>query len=120
MTGAAVTASYSVPAAVSLGTFCTQQPTTPRILPLLSTGTATIGLSAPALQHTDSPFDLALAAPLTYPTTLPPDQQALVILTPKRQSSAGLATDDLIWTTDVAGAPTTHTGNWLSQARMRN
>ncbi len=109
ITGAAVTATYSVPAAVSLGTFCVEQPTTPRILPLASTGTATIGLSAPALQLGDSPFDLELVAPLTYPTTLAPNQQAIVTVTPKRQAVAGLATDDLIWTTDVDGATTTHT-----------
>jgi len=109
ITGAAVTATYSVPAAVSLGTFCIEQPTTPRILPLASTGTATIGLSAPALQLSDSPFDLELVAPLTYPTTLAPLQQAIVAVTPKRHAVAGLATDDLVWTTDVDGATTTHT-----------
>jgi hypothetical protein len=107
--GTAVTATYSVPAVISLGTFCIQQPTTPRILPLTSTGTATIGLSAPAMQSPDSPFDLELVAPLTYPTTLAPLQRALVAATPKRQAVAGLATDDLVWTTDVAGAATTHT-----------
>jgi hypothetical protein len=109
ITGAAVTAMYNVPSAVSLGTFCILQPTTPRILSLASTGTATIGLSAPALQLSDSPFDLELVAPLTYPTTLAPLQQAFVTATPKRQAVAGLATDDLIWTTDVDGATTVHT-----------
>ena len=109
ITGGAATAMYSVPAAVSLGTFCVQQPTTPRILPLVSTGTASIGLSSPALQLADSPFDLELVAPLTYPTTLAPLQQAFVTATPKRRAVAGLASDDLVWTTDVDGATTTHT-----------
>jgi hypothetical protein len=107
--GAAVTATYSVPAVVSLGTFCVLQPTTPRILPLTSTGTASIALSTPAMQRSDSPFDLELVAPLTYPTTLAPLQRALVAVTPKRQAVAGLATDDLVWTTDVAGAAITRT-----------
>jgi hypothetical protein len=109
ITGAAVTAAYNVPPVVSLGTFCVQQPTTPRILPLASTGTATLGLSAPALQSSDSPFDLELVAPLTYPTALAPLERAIVAVTPKRQTVAGLASDDVIWTTDVADAATSHT-----------
>lgn len=109
VTGVAVTAASSVPDVVSLGTFCVEQPTTPRILSLTSTGTATLGLSAPVLQRTDSPFDLALVAPLTYPNALPSDQRALVAITPKRQLVAGLVTDDLIWTTDVTGAGTAQT-----------
>ncbi|HEX2686006.1 MAG TPA: choice-of-anchor D domain-containing protein [Kofleriaceae bacterium] len=109
VTGAAVTAAYNAPDVVSLGTFCVQQPTTPRILALSSTGTATIGLSAPVLQSSDSPFDLQLVAPLTYPTILGPTQRALVAATPKRQAVAGLASDDLIWTTDVTDARTHRT-----------
>jgi hypothetical protein len=109
ISGTAVTATYSVPAEVSLGTFCVEQPTTPRILPLTSVGTATLGLSAPVLQSSDSPFDLQLVAPLTYPATLAPLQRAIVAITPKRQPVAGLATDDLVWQTDVADAATTHT-----------
>lgn len=109
ISGAAVTATYSVPAVVELGTFCVEQPTTPRILPLTSVGTATLGLSAPVLQSSDSPFDLALIAPLTYPATLAPRQRAIVAVTPKRQAVAGVASDDLVWQTDVADAATTHT-----------
>jgi hypothetical protein len=109
ISGTAVTATYSVPAMVSLGAFCIDQPTTPQILPLTSVGTATLALSAPVLQSTDSPFDLALVAPLTYPATLAPRQRAIVAVTPKRQAVAGVATDDLVWQTDVADAPTTHT-----------
>jgi hypothetical protein len=109
ITGAAVTATYSVPAAISLGTFCVQQPTTPRILPLASTGTATITIMAPALARGDSPFDVALVAPLLYPAALAPLQSALVAATPKRQTTPGLVTDDLLWKTDVAGATTAST-----------
>lgn len=109
VTGAAVTAAYSVPAAVSLGTFCVEQPTTPRIVPLASTGTATIALMAPALQRSDSPFDLEPVAPELYPADLAPLRSALVAATPRRQTTAGLVTDDLVWTTDVAGATTANT-----------
>jgi hypothetical protein len=109
ISGAAVTATYSVPGEVSLGTFCVEQPTTPRILPLASVGTASLGLSAPALQSSDSPFDLELVAPLTYPATLAPRQRAIVAVTPKRQTAAGTVADDLVWQTDVADAAITHT-----------
>ncbi|HET7501674.1 MAG TPA: choice-of-anchor D domain-containing protein [Kofleriaceae bacterium] len=107
--GAAVTAMYSVPAAISLGTFCVGQPTTSRILPLSSIGSATIEVMEPALARTDSPFDLALVAPVRYPVELSPLQSALVALTPRRQATAVTSTDDLIWTTDVADATTAHT-----------
>ena len=109
ITGTAVTAMYSVPAAISLGTFCVEQATTPRIVPLSSTGSATIGVMTPALVRSDSPFDLVLVAPQRYPATLPPLHTAVVAATPKRQAAAGLATDDLVWTTDVTGRTTAHT-----------
>jgi hypothetical protein len=105
--GSAVTAAFSVPSAVSLGTFCVQQATTPRTLPLVSTGTATLGLDAPALANPDSPFDLMRIAPVVYPTTLPALGSAFVAITPKRQAVAGIVTDDLIWTTD--GTTLSHT-----------
>ncbi|HEX7842480.1 MAG TPA: choice-of-anchor D domain-containing protein [Kofleriaceae bacterium] len=109
VTGAAVTASYSVPMAVSLGTTCVQQPTTPRILALSSTGTATLGLTAPALQNASSPFDLVLVAPVGYPNLLAPHQRATIAVTPKRRDTAGQVSDDVIWATDVAGLTTAHT-----------
>ncbi|HEU4726976.1 MAG TPA: choice-of-anchor D domain-containing protein [Kofleriaceae bacterium] len=107
--GAAVTAMYSVPGMISLGTFCVGQPTTARILPLASIGTATIEVMTPALQRSDSPFDLALIAPTRYPVQLAPLQSALVAVTPKRQAAVGVSTDDLIWATDVTDSPTAHT-----------
>jgi uncharacterized protein (TIGR03382 family) len=54
------------------------------------------------LQRSDSPFDLELVAPQLYPAALAPLRSALVAATPKRQATAGLVTDDLVWTTDVA------------------
>jgi len=99
--GAAVTATYSVPTVVSLGAFCVQQPTTPRVLELTSTGTATIGVMAPVLQSADSPFDLELIAPLGYPTAIAPAQRALVAVAPKRRAVAGFVTDDVVWMTDA-------------------
>lgn len=109
VTGTAVAASYAVEDTVSLGTFCVEQPTTPAILALSSGGTATIALAAPALQSADSPFDLELVAPLAYPSPLAARDRALVAATPKRRSVAGLVSDDLVWTTDVAGATAAHT-----------
>ncbi|HEX4423321.1 MAG TPA: choice-of-anchor D domain-containing protein [Kofleriaceae bacterium] len=107
--GTAVTASYSVPPAVSLGTFCVQQPTTSRILPLVSSGSATLGLMAPALARADSPFDLTLIAPVIYPTTLAPGASASASATPKRQATKGMVTDDVIWKTDDTSAATMRT-----------
>lgn len=110
VTGTAVTADYSVASAISLGTVCVQRPTTPRILALSSTGSATLGLTAPpALQAADSPFDLALVAPVVYPGIVAPRGRAMIAVTPKRRDTAGVVSDDAIWTTDVAGATTSHT-----------
>jgi uncharacterized protein (TIGR03382 family) len=93
------------PPAVSLGTFCVQQPPTPRIVTLTSTGHATVGLSAPVLQGEPSPFDLERVAPLDYPNVLAPGQRAFVAITPQPSDVAGMASDDLVWTTDAAAAP---------------
>jgi MYXO-CTERM domain-containing protein len=105
VTGRAVTPSVSAPPAVSLGTFCVQQPTTPRIVTLTSTGSATVALSAPALHSAKSPFDLERVAPLDYPNVLAPGQRAFVAVTPQPSSVAGVASDDLVWTTDAGAAP---------------
>jgi MYXO-CTERM domain-containing protein len=105
VTGRAVIASVSAPPAVSLGTFCVQQPTAPRIVTLTSTGSATLGLSAPALHSAMSPFDLQLVAPLDYPNLLAPGQRAFVAVTPQPRSVAGVASGDLVWTTDASTAP---------------
>ncbi|HMG20470.1 MAG TPA: choice-of-anchor D domain-containing protein, partial [Kofleriaceae bacterium] len=86
VTGTAVTASYTAPTAISLGAFCVKQPTAPRILALTSLGSGTIGLSAPALQNPDSPFDLAPVAPLGYPNVVAAGQRAVISVTPKRRA----------------------------------
>ncbi|HET9624636.1 MAG TPA: choice-of-anchor D domain-containing protein [Kofleriaceae bacterium] len=105
----AVTAAYSVAPAVSLGTFCIQQATTPRTVPLVSTGSATIAIAAPTLMRADSPFELTPIAPVVYPTTIPPLGSALIAVTPRRQPAPGVVSDELMWKTDVAGAAVTHT-----------
>jgi hypothetical protein len=109
ITGQIVKPSYSVPSSLDLGTFCINQPTTPTPLSLISTGTATIGLSAPSFGSPRSPFDLSLTAPAAYPTDLLPGQSATVLVTPQPQASATALTDVMTWTTDVetAGSATT-------------
>lgn len=110
ITGSVVTASYETPPPVSLGTFCIHLPTSPSTVALRSTGTATIELEAPALaQGGASPFDLAELAPSTYPATLAPLEQAAVQITPKRRDTTAIVSDEIVWRTDVATAPVTHT-----------
>jgi hypothetical protein len=109
ITGTAVTANYSAPPSVSLGTFCVQQPTTSRILQLSSIATASIALSPPVLADLDSPFDLEIIAPLGYPATLSPGGRATIAATPKRRAIAGAVSDDVIWTTDVTDLETART-----------
>jgi hypothetical protein len=112
ISGTAVTARYDVSNAISLGTFCVDQATTSRILELSSTGTATIGLTAPALASSDSPFDLELVTPLAYPASLAAGQRAVIATTPRRRAEPGMVSDDVIWSTDVAdttGAVTART-----------
>jgi MYXO-CTERM domain-containing protein len=117
VTGSAVTASVSAPPAASLGTFCVQQPTAPRIVTLTSTGKATVGLSAaPALHSAMSPFDLQLVAPLDYPNVLAPQQRAFVAVTARMRSDVGVVSDDLVWMTDADAAPsrTTLTATFIA------
>lgn len=104
VTGSVVTPDFDAADVVSLGTFCVDQPTTPRILAFTATGTATLALTAtPALQHAGSPFDLQLVAPLTYPASIAPGARAVIAVTPRRQATAGLVSDAVRWTTDVTG-----------------
>ncbi|HEY3806800.1 MAG TPA: choice-of-anchor D domain-containing protein [Kofleriaceae bacterium] len=101
-------AAYTAPATLSVGTFCVGQPTAAASTSLLNSGTATLGLSAPSLPGT-SPFQLAFDAPTLYPISLPPDDSAIIAVTPERQSSAVTLTDTLTWTTDDAAQPTAST-----------
>jgi hypothetical protein len=73
VSGKIVTASFTVPSALSLGTFCISAPTTSSAVALVSTGTATIRMpSDPVMQMMASPFDLAKTSPLTYPANILP------------------------------------------------
>ena len=110
ISGHVVTASYSVQNTLDLGTFCVNQPTTASTVALMSTGTATINLQAPALgQGASSAFQLVDVAPPMYPTMLAPNASARVSVTPNRQMFAGPQNDVLHWTTDVAGMVTADT-----------
>ncbi|HEY4180023.1 MAG TPA: choice-of-anchor D domain-containing protein [Kofleriaceae bacterium] len=110
--GTVVDPDYVAPATASLGSFCVNQPTTSDRVALQSIGTGTLSLETPALAKGKmSPFDLTLLAPTIYPTPLAPNGTASVVITPKRSNVASLmpVTDDLVWTTDVAGKETAHT-----------
>ncbi len=106
--GRIVTASYTVPQALDLGTFCVGQPTASSNVSLTSNGTATLTLGVPALS-TASPFQLSFTSPSGYPAILPPAQVATVAVTPQRQPSPTTIIDTLTWTTDVESAPTNTT-----------
>jgi uncharacterized protein (TIGR03382 family) len=110
LTASIVKPAYAVPATLSIGTFCINQPTTPANLNLISMGTATIALQPPALDRAPSPFELSLTTPSVYPSVLLPGQSARVALTPHPQPVAGSQTDTLTWTTDVEGAQSATTG----------
>ena len=103
-----VTASYSAPATLDVGTFCVGQPTASATATLQSTGTATLEVSAPTLPDT-SPFQLAFDSPTLYPASVPAAGTAQIAVTPERQSSATTLTDTLSWTTDDLAQPTAPT-----------
>jgi hypothetical protein len=103
-------AQYAEPPETSIGTFCVNQPTTPRTISLSSTGNASIRLTPPTLAlQSSSPFDLVAVSPSLYPATLLPNEIATIELTPRRQSTAGVQTDEVVWATDVAGRLTART-----------
>ena len=109
LTASIVKPAYDVPTTLDIGTFCINQPTTPRNVQLMSMGTATIALQPPTLAATPSPFELSLTTPSEYPSVLLPGQSAIVALTPHPQPAAGTGSDTLTWTTDVEGATTATT-----------
>ncbi|MCW5802806.1 MAG: choice-of-anchor D domain-containing protein [Deltaproteobacteria bacterium] len=109
VTGLVTTPGYEVPPEVSLGTFCVGQSTSATNVALKSTGTATLGLTAPALQMNPAPFDLAFTTPVQYPATLPAGTQAMVQVSPKRRMVPGPVDDVLVWTTDATPATRTTT-----------
>ncbi|HTL35444.1 MAG TPA: choice-of-anchor D domain-containing protein [Kofleriaceae bacterium] len=109
LSGRVVKPSYIVADKVDLGTFCVGQPTTSSNISLVSDGTATLGLTAPTLAQTTSPFELSLTSPSMYPSTLPAAGTATLAITPHRQTSVTTVTDTLTWHTDAVGALTATT-----------
>lgn len=105
MTGKVVTAKLEYPTTLMIGSFCIGQATTAATARLTAAGTATIGLaSQPVLNKmATSPFQLQYTAPVGYPYQLPSGQSAAVDITPLRQMTKGVQTDELVWTTDVDG-----------------
>ncbi len=108
ISGTVVTAAYTAPATLDVGTFCIGEPTARASTTLQNSGTATLGISTPALSA-NSPFQLAFDAPTVYPASLLADDTATVAVTPERQSMATTLTDTLTWTTDDAAQPTAST-----------
>jgi hypothetical protein len=111
ITGQIVTPAVTVPASVTLGTFCVNQPTSPATITLVSTGTGKIAMpTAPAMAlAAGSPFTVAERAPLVYPAILTPGDTAQVDVQPRRASLAGMVSDTLEWATDIPddATPTT-------------
>jgi MYXO-CTERM domain-containing protein len=104
VSGRVAAASYTVPQALDIGTFCINQPTTSSNLSLMSTGGATFELAPPTLGSGVS-FELSLTAPSSYPAEVLPGQSAIVAITPKPQQAATSVSDTIRWATDVADAP---------------
>jgi hypothetical protein len=105
VTGKVVTANIDYPQAIMIGSFCVNQSTTGAASRLTSTGTATIGLATQPVMNkmSSSPFQLSYTSPVSYPYSLPPNQSAMVEVTPLRQMEKGIQTDDVVWATDVLG-----------------
>ena len=105
VTGKVVTAKIDYPPTIMIGSFCVNQSTTGTAARLSATGTATIGLAAQPVMNkmSSSPFQLSYTSPVSYPYSLPPNQSATVEVTPLRQMTKGMQTDDVVWATDVTG-----------------
>ena len=108
ITATIATASYMVPAAFDVGTFCVGQPTATANVALQIDGTATLEVAAPALSAA-SPFQLGFTAPTVYPASLAANDTEIVAITPERQSTATTLADTLTWTTDTDAMPTATT-----------
>jgi hypothetical protein len=105
ISGRVAAATYTVPQALDIGTFCINQPTTPSKVSLMSTGAATFELAPPTLDAVPSPFELSLTTPSSYPAELLPGQSAVVSVTPLPQDARRTITDTITWRSDVADAP---------------
>ncbi len=105
ISGSVVEATFTAPPIMTLGTFCAGQPTSATPVNFVSSGTATIEISSVELAGgSSSPLELEPVVPTTYPTPLLPHAKATVLVTPRRSSTFGNVTDDLVWDTD-AGMP---------------
>ncbi len=109
--GAVVTAAVAASADRDLGSFCVGEPTATVGVSLAATGTASIGLTAaPQLALGDaSPFQLTPVAPSVFPFSLPAGARATAQVTAKRESTAGVLADEVVWADDVAAEPSPHT-----------
>jgi len=114
ISGTVVTASYTTPNVMSLGTFCVGQPTTMSTVALTSTGTGKIGMSAPRMQLSPSPFALEFVSPASYPAQLDPLTEATVVILPERGTAAGVTMDVLQWITDAGDEETTVTATYVA------
>lgn len=108
ISGRIVTASYNVPTVLDVGTFCVGQPTASSNVALTSSGTATIGVTAPTVPAT-SGFDIGFTSPTLYPAILPPARAATISVTPQRQNAATTLMTTVTWQTDVATKQTAQT-----------
>lgn len=111
VTGKVVRAEIQVPEQIMVGSFCVGQSTTPAEGSLTASGTATIALSAqPAMaKMSASPFQLTYRSPVAYPYPLPAGHRAIIEVTALRQSTPGVQTDELVWTTDAPQTPSPRT-----------
>lgn len=114
ISGSVVTASFTTPEVVSLGTFCVGQPTSGGTLTLASTGTGRIDMIEPSMMTAPSPFDLELTSPSVYPAQLDPMNDATVLVTPKRGVSAETVEDFVVWMTDAGNDTTKVTAEFVS------
>ena len=109
--GAVVTAAVTPGGARDLGSFCVGEPTATIGVSLAASGTASVELpSAPQMALGDqSPFQLAPVAPSVFPFLLAAGARATAQVTAKRQSTAGVLADDVVWADDVPSDPAPHT-----------
>jgi uncharacterized protein (TIGR03382 family) len=114
VTGQLVTATVDAPPMIELGTFCVNEPTTPTTLALATTGTGSVVLASAHMAAAPSSFQISPQFPSTYPAQLVPGASAVVDVSPMRQSTALLVTDDLVWATDANSPHTTVSAEFLA------
>ena len=109
--GAVVTAAVAPSGDRDLGSFCVGEPTATVGVSLAATGTASIGLTSPPQMALGdaSPFQLTPVLPSVFPFSLPAGARATAQVTAKRESTAGVLADDVVWADDVGPEPSPHT-----------